>query len=868
MPVKDIQKRLEERFSAPLSDFYERRIIFWKDEDKEFESVFDEIELEDVKKLKLTETNAFEAKKLLSIDDQTSNYLVYSSLSFENKEQNWLLNIELYSEEFRSDLTSLRMTELNAVESEPMRKAFKLYSKFFDNKQRKSKLQKLSGYYEHPKQLHLDVMAVLSGAESGSISKILEKILSEDLDNENNHTLKNIYEYGNSDAFKQMVSRFTGYPEGEDTDLEQIAAFILLSALSLHFDSAVLKGLEEYQSDSRKENDYSIVHEWITHGNREAYQDLAKHIEAKLNLRSRFEKADVDTLLSSDVFPAIDEALLKRYFNEIAENVIKVNEIFDSIESKRTQAWFQEFEPFYDCLYYAAKIEEFHSKYLNGFHFDSPKKVWKFYEDEAYQVDTWYRKFQQAYQKALQENNDYLEDSLRQMSETIENLYSNWFLSSLMENWVETAGKDYSDLGYVSNIPRQTSFYNEQVLRKSSKAARRVAVIISDALRYEVAAELRDSLVKQTNGTAELTSRQSLFPSITKFGMAGVLNWYKPSIILNDGTPEVLLDGAHVRSTTEREKRLKTRDGQEVLKAGAIQAEDFKDMKSKERRAYLKDKDVVYLYHNQIDKVGHNGPKEAFPACERSITELQSLVKTLVNENVSEILVTSDHGFLYTARPLEEMNKIGRQVLSNDAYEYGRRYILAPEGTTAEYLLPVKMSSDYDGEQLTGFTPRDTSRIKIAGGKDNYVHGGISLQEVMVPVIQFNNKNRSKNKDFEEREYAKIQLLSDNRKISNLNFALNFYQPVPIGDKMLPSVYKICMKDEDGNIVSDVKEVIADKDSPNNIDRQFKVRFNLKPGQYDRHKTYTLEISTEHEIPIEESFTIDIALADDFGFDF
>lgn len=51
MPVKDIQKRLEERFSTPLSDFYDRRIIFWKDEDREFENVFDELELENVHKV-------------------------------------------------------------------------------------------------------------------------------------------------------------------------------------------------------------------------------------------------------------------------------------------------------------------------------------------------------------------------------------------------------------------------------------------------------------------------------------------------------------------------------------------------------------------------------------------------------------------------------------------------------------------------------------------------------------------------------------------------------------------------------------------------------------------------------------------------
>ena len=88
MPVKDIQKRLEERFSTPLSDFYDRRIIFWKDEDREFENVFDELELENVHKVKLDGQNSFEVKKLLQEEDLTNNYLVYSPVGYERLEDN------------------------------------------------------------------------------------------------------------------------------------------------------------------------------------------------------------------------------------------------------------------------------------------------------------------------------------------------------------------------------------------------------------------------------------------------------------------------------------------------------------------------------------------------------------------------------------------------------------------------------------------------------------------------------------------------------------------------------------------------------------------------------------------------------------
>ena len=69
--------------------------------------------LDGVKILKLTGKNNFAAKHILSDTDTKSNYLVYNPLSYPYIRDNWLLDIELYSEEFRADLLSIRMQELN-----------------------------------------------------------------------------------------------------------------------------------------------------------------------------------------------------------------------------------------------------------------------------------------------------------------------------------------------------------------------------------------------------------------------------------------------------------------------------------------------------------------------------------------------------------------------------------------------------------------------------------------------------------------------------------------------------------------------------------------------------------------------------------
>ena len=69
MLSETIKLRLAERFAAPLPEFNKRRIIFWHDEDGEFSDGVDELDLPGVSIVKLTGSNNFAVKKLLSADD-------------------------------------------------------------------------------------------------------------------------------------------------------------------------------------------------------------------------------------------------------------------------------------------------------------------------------------------------------------------------------------------------------------------------------------------------------------------------------------------------------------------------------------------------------------------------------------------------------------------------------------------------------------------------------------------------------------------------------------------------------------------------------------------------------------------------------
>ena len=149
----------------------------------------------------------------------------------------------------------------------------------------------------------------------------------------------------------------------------------------------------------------------------------------------------------------------------------------------------------------------------------------------------------------------------------------------------------------------------------------------------------------------------------------------------------------------------------------------------------------------------------------------------------------------------------------------------------------------------------------------NFVHGGISLQESVVPVIEYKNI-RASSKKFVDVKKAELQLLSQSRKVSNSIFSLDFYQKDAVSGKVAAATYDIYMADAKGTAVSDKKTIIADKTSNNGSERVFRTRFTLKSVEFKKTETYYLTIVEKGTTNVIDrvEFTIDIAFVNDFDF--
>ena len=185
--------------------------------------------------------------------------------------------------------------------------------------------------------------------------------------------------------------------------------------------------------------------------------------------------------------------------------------------------------------------------------------------------------------------------------------------------------------------------------------------------------------------------------------------------------------------------------------------------------------------------------------------------------------------------------------------------------------MPVKF---LDGTQYDGFAPRENIRIKMNGGGLNFVHGGIGLQELVVPVIDYHflrndNAEYNKSKAKYDTKPVEIAILSAGRKICNMIFSLSFYQKEPVGGIKVPATYLLYFTDENGLAVSDTSKIIADRTGISETDRIFRSTFNLKPMNFDSRAKYYLVIKDESGLVVlqKEEFQIDIAFSvGEFGF--
>ena len=162
----------------------------------------------------------------------------------------------------------------------------------------------------------------------------------------------------------------------------------------------------------------------------------------------------------------------------------------------------------------------------------------------------------------------------------------------------------------------------------------KMAVIISDALRYDVADECLGKIRALDRFDAELNPIIGMLPSYTQLGMASLLPNTSLSLKSDSGVES---DGNSTQGTANREKVLAT--GRSSDRVKALQAKDAQHEKRR-WQSIIRDNDVVYIYHNRIDAVGDKRDTEEYlpEAAEDAIDDIVTLVRKLTSANFTNIV--------------------------------------------------------------------------------------------------------------------------------------------------------------------------------------------------------------------------------------
>ena len=852
--IEYITKELNKKFAAPLQEYYHRRVVFWYDPDKEFSDDLKRLVLANAKIFELTGSNNFEAKLLLHRDTE-NNYLIYCPLIYTNIEDNWLLDVELYSEEFRADVVSLWMDELHISNEENLRKHMQRNKKFFNAKERRNKFAALLPYVTTSKQIYLGIMAVLTGSKEATLQEIVKTLLCGHLDNTTNAAYQALVNYDCHTALYRMVSNEIGYSEGDAFNLPELAKHIIISALSKTIREDDLVGLNHYFEATNKAFCYDLVAEWMHSERVEEYYNVAQAIERELNLQALLEKLPLEEVLSVDCLPCINECILKQILSDVANNIIDTKLIERIVDARKPLLWYDIYNYFYEGLLAVAQMQDFYIQHGAGFHMTDPQEIWQSYCADFYKMDRYYMDFYQQYRNVKQISNSELDDLFKQVAEVVDNLYNHWFLSALTQNWTNAAGKQLAATGRIEGIEQQTDFYEEHV----AKADSRVFVIISDAMRYEIATRLSAEIKQEMQGEVTLSACQGIFPTVTHFGMAALLPHKKLTLEQGDKQVTVLADGKNTNADY-RQKVLQAYNPQSVV----IAAKKLLEEKREQRKARVKGMEVIYIYHDVIDSNSHNDNPDTCEAAQNTVSEIKNLLRIIVNDfGGTHIIVTADHGFLYTHRELTESNKTDVKDFKDQAVEMGRRHVILLPGVTPEYLLPVQL---VDSEsKFNGFAARETIRLKSSGKSTKFVHGGISLQELVVPIIDYvhyrnSSQGYKQNKDKFVTSPVALGCNFTGNTINNSVFSLSFYQKEAVGSNKLATTYKLYFANITGKPICQPRYIIADKTSTNEQKRIFKVHFSLNNQSYNNKEKYYLLIeAADGTVYKKIEFTIDIA---------
>ncbi len=796
--------------AAITKEFQHHRIVTWYDRQKELRHEYEALEIPDVEKIEI-KNNHLGIKYRILRQHPKQKFLLYHEGPPPAEKDNWLLDVQMSNSDFRTDQLSIWLSELQLHRE--FADALKPHVNFLKTAKRRNALKKHLQPNDTITMIRKKMLAVCVNTKYADdkryVATILENLLAE-LAEQKDDKMKLLSQCQLEPFLWEMFKREYGY-QSQTPGIKDFALEL--------FKNEYTRGTGGQCKLSTTA--MSFMASWkdsISHGS--VFVTLSDHCAELLDIVKDLQKQDYMTLVDEDVdtFRQIDNKILEELAQSVTARTIPVEKCSRIVRQRRQRYWCKQYktvnpEKQYDNLYqtllYGAQFLRTLDK--TDLNISTKNEGIQNYVNHWYKLDQLYRTYIVHMHEAG--GNSLLE----KLTENVNNLYVNNYLLKVNGNWQQLL--DATEKWQPPQTPLQNRFFKEKVQSYLS-GDKKVCVIISDGLRYEIGAELLGHIRREDRYEAKLTPALTLLPSYTQLGMAALLP-HNTLAISEDKSGTALVDGQSTRGTANRKRIIeKATEG----KGTAITAEALLNQTGEESRAMIRKHNVVYVYHNQIDTVGDKRETEAnvFKTVEQTLPELVRIIKKLTNANARNLLVTSDHGFIYQDRPIEESDFSGASASGPGVLYKDRRFILGKNLPELPGLKKYNAADTGLSGEIEMLIPKSINRLRKQGSGSRYVHGGSTLQEVVVPVITVNKKRES------DLSQVKVEIFRGSvTYITSWQFTVTLYQDGPVTDKVRPRELRAGIYTAEDQLISDHREITCDLTSTDPREREMKVRFLL-----------------------------------------
>ena len=671
------------------------------------------------------------------------------------------------------------------------------------------------------------------------------------------------------EPFWMMIKTVFGY--GEDTPtLKNLLIRLLVSDYAHHLVKELPGALQHLQLPrSGAANAVVCLAQWRDSSSKSSsYDVLAVEVGSLLHMPDHLYGCEVEELLDVITFLDVEKCIVQGLLDRVTSMTesIDPNAIGSIVARRQAGHWVSSGSvpeaqrkarrAVYEALAVAAQFLHLRNAYEAGFDFPDMTAMYKGYETELFRFDQLYRHFCENADVAAAQG----WDMLKPLREEIEACYCNGYLAKLALAWGKFVDAELPERWAIDGVRNQYQFFARHVgpwLDEADK--RRAFVIISDAMRYEVAEELTACLNGTYRVQAELSSQLGVLPSYTALGMASLLPHSKLEYTEKGG---VLVDGKPTASLEQRNEILSAAGGM------AVKADQLLALKKEEGREFIVGKRLVYIYHDEIDARGDKAATEGdtFEAVGKTIQELADLVRYVVNNlNANYVVITADHGFLFTETAPSDPDKSRLEDKPDGTVMAKKRYLLGYDLPDHEQAWrgDTAMTAEAEGG-LQFWVPKGNNRFHFTGGA-RFIHGGAMLQEIVVPVIKVKHIKDKASREKTQSTHVAVQVLGTTHKITAPKHRFNLLQMEPVAERAKAVTLKIAVYEGDEPVTS-IEAVTFDSRSSNLNERQKSVILTLQDRPYDKRTPYRL-VLRDADTGIEQAslaVIIDRAIIDDF----